>query len=74
MWGSNINSERQKDNVSAVEWQTERENQSTQSADIMKENKTPAVTDIIVNYSEYFQGISGCAVIYDESSNTDFSN
>lgn len=67
---SNINSERQEDNGIAIEQQTERENQSTQSADITKENETPAVTDIIVDYSEYFQGISGCAVIYDESSNT----
>lgn len=67
---SNINSERQEDNGIAIEQQTERENQSTQSVDITKENETPAVTDIIVDYSEYFQGISGCAVIYDESSNT----
>lgn len=67
---SNITSERQEDNGIAIEQQTERENQSTQSADITKENETPAVTDIIVDYSEYFQGISGCAVIYDESANT----
>jgi len=67
---SNINNERQEDNGIAIEQQTERENQSIQSTNIMKENETPVLTDSIVNYSEYFQGISGCAVIYDESSNT----
>ncbi len=66
----NINSERQEDNGIAIEQQTERKNQNIQSTDITKEKKTPVVTDIIVDYSEYFQGISGCAVIYDESSNT----
>ncbi len=45
-------------------------NQSIQSTEIVKENEAPIVTDNIVDYSEYFQGISGCVVIYDESSNT----
>ncbi len=60
----------QEDNGAAAEQQAERENQSTQDTDISKEIEAPAATDNIVDYSEYFQGISGCAVIYDESSNT----
>lgn len=39
------------------------------SDEIVKDNEAPVVTDNIVDYSEYFQEISGCAVIYDESSN-----
>ncbi len=69
---SNINSEQQQDNGIAIEQQTEEENQSIQSTEIVQENETPIVTDNIVDYSEYFQGISGCAVIYDEASNTYF--
>lgn len=67
---SNINSEQQEDNTIAIEQQTEEENQSIQSTETVKENETPVVTDNIVDYSEYFQGISGCAVMYDKSSNT----
>ncbi|MCM1128167.1 MAG: penicillin-binding transpeptidase domain-containing protein [Lachnospiraceae bacterium] len=67
---SNLDAERQEDIGIKIEQQTERENQSTQSTDITKENETPVLTDIIVDYSEYFQEISGCAVIYDEASNT----
>ena len=36
----------------------------------IKEAGTFARTDNTVDYAEYFQGISGCAVLYDESSNT----
>ncbi len=67
---SNKNNEQQEDGSIAIEQQTEGESQSIQSTDISKENETPVATDNIVEYSEYFQGISGCAVIYDESSNT----
>lgn len=67
---SNINIEQHEDNGIEIEQQTERENQSIQSTDITKENETPVLTDIIVDYSEYFQEISGCAVMYDELSNT----
>lgn len=67
---SNKNNEQQEDSSIAIEQQTEGESQSIQSTDISKENETPVATDNIVEYSEYFQGISGCAVIYDESSNT----
>lgn len=69
---SNTNSEQQEDNSIAIEQQTEEENQSIQSTETNKENETPIVTDNIVDYSKYFQGISGCAVIYDELSNTYF--
>ncbi len=67
---SNINSEQQEDNGIAIEQQPEEEDQSIQSTEIVKENETSVVTDKIVDYSEYFQGISGCAVIYDGLSNT----
>lgn len=67
---SNANSEQQEDNGVAIEQQTAEENQNIQSTEIVKENEISVVTDNIVDYSEYFQGISGCAVIYDESSNT----
>ena len=67
---SNVNSEQQEESGIVIEQQTEEESQSIQSTDIAKENETPVETDSIVDYSEYFQGISGCAVIYDESSNT----
>ena len=67
---SNANSEQQEDNSVAIEQQTAEENQNIQGTEIVKENEISVVTDNIVDYSEYFQGISGCAVIYDESSNT----
>ncbi|MBD5494691.1 MAG: class D beta-lactamase [Lachnospiraceae bacterium] len=67
---SNINSEQQEDNSVVIEQQIETENQSTQSTDMDKENELPVAADNIVDYSGYFQGISGCVVIYDESSNT----
>ena len=69
---SNANSEQQEDNSVAIEQQTAEENQNIQGTEIVKENEISVVTDNIVDYSEYFQGISGCAVIYDESSNTYF--
>jgi len=65
---SNINNERQEDNSIVIEQQAEIKNQSPQRTVSAKENETSAVTDNIVDYSEYFQGISGCAVLYDESS------
>lgn len=49
---------------------TETEIQVIQDADDFKEIETFVETDNIVDYSEYFQGISGCAVLYDELSNT----
>ncbi|MBD5393640.1 MAG: class D beta-lactamase [Lachnospiraceae bacterium] len=67
---SNKNSEQQEDSGIVIEQQTEDESQSIQSTDIAKEIETSVATDNIVEYSEYFQGISGCAVIYDEASNT----
>ncbi len=69
---SNINREQQEDHGIAIERQTEEENQSIQSTASVKEKEAPVVTDNLVDYSEYFQGISGCAVIYDEASNTYF--
>lgn len=67
---SNINSERQEDNGIAIKQQTEKESQGIQSIDIAKENETLMVTNNIVDFSDYFQGINGCAVIYDQSLNT----
>ena len=68
---SKMNSEQQQGNAITAEQQTE-EDQSIQSTETVKENETPIVTDNIVDYSDYFQGISGCAVMYDESSDTYF--
>ena len=65
---SDINSERQEDNSVAIKQETE-ENQRIQSTETMKENEPAIMTDNIADYSEYFQGINGCAVIYDDSSN-----
>lgn len=65
---SNTNSERQEDNSIAREQQTVEGNQNIQGTEIAKENEISVVTDNIVDYSDYFQGISGCAVMYDESS------
>lgn len=67
---SNINSEPQADNDIVPEQQTEREERSAQKIDITKENEISVETNNIVDYSEYFQGINGCAVIYDTSSKT----
>lgn len=67
---SGINNEQQENNDIAPEQQTEREEQSTQRIDTTKENEISVETHNIVDLSEYFQGINGCAVIYDESSNT----
>ena len=66
---SNESIEQQYDN-GIIEQQTDKEIQSIQSLNIVNENETLVATNNIVNYSEYFQGISGCAVIFDESSNT----
>lgn len=67
---SSIKSEPQADNDIVPEQQTEREEQSTQGIDTAKENEISVETHKTVDYSEYFQGINGCAVIYDEFSNT----
>ncbi|MCI9439014.1 MAG: hypothetical protein HFH85_18050, partial [Lachnospiraceae bacterium] len=67
---SNTNSEWQEDNSIAREQQTAEGNQNIQGTEIAKENEVSVVTDNIVDYSDYFQGISGCAVMYDESSDT----
>lgn len=67
---SNTNSEWQEDNSIAREQQTAEGNQNIQGTEIAKENEISVVTDNIVDYSDYFQGISGCAVMYDESSDT----
>lgn len=67
---SSINCERQEDNNITAEQPTEKENHNTQSIDTTKEKEISVETHEIVNYSEYFQGINGCAVIYDASSNT----
>ena len=69
---SNTNSEWQEDNSIAREQQTAEGNQNIQGTEIAKENEVSVVTDNIVDYSDYFQGISGCAVMYDESSDTYF--
>ena len=66
---SNTNSEQQEDNSAAIEQQTAEADQNIQETEIVRENEISVVTDNIVDYSEYFQGISGCAVIYDKSSN-----
>ena len=69
---SNANSiQREIDSV-VSEPQTESGIQVTQDVDDIKETEPFAATVNIVDYSEYFQGISGCAVLYDESSNTYF--
>ena len=61
----------QQDTVSGVsETRAEAEIQVIQDTDDMKETEAFAETDNTVDYSEYFQGISGCAVLYDESTNT----
>lgn len=67
---SNIKSEPQADSNIVPEQQTEKEEQSTQRIDTAKEKEISVETHKAVDYSEYFQGINGCAVIYDESSNT----
>ena len=66
---SHTNSEQQEDNSVATEQQTAEADQNIQETETVRENEISVVTDNIVDYSEYFQGISGCAVIYDESSN-----
>ena len=66
---SNTNSEQQEDNSVAIEQQPAEVDQNIQGTETVKEKEISVVTDNIVDYSEYFQGISGCAVIYDESSN-----
>ncbi len=64
---SNTKREQQEENSVAIEQQTEEANQNIQGAEIVEENEISVVTDNIVDYSKYFQGIRGCAVIYDES-------
>ena len=67
---SNANIIQQEKDSVVSEPQAEEKIQVTQNADDIKETETFVETDNIVDYSEYFQGISGCAVLYDESSNT----
>lgn len=64
---SNSNIEQQEDGSIVIEQQTEITNQNVHSTDMPKENEISVVIDNIVDYSEYFQGISGCVVIYDEA-------
>lgn len=67
---SNADGSQPNNNNIVTEQQSGKESQNTQSTDKAKENKAPAATEHIVDYSEYFQGIQGCAVIYDEASNS----
>ena len=67
---SNANIEQQDTVSGASEPRAEAEIQVIQDTDNMKETETFAETNDTVDYSEYFQGISGCAVLYDESVNT----
>ncbi|MCM1047427.1 MAG: penicillin-binding transpeptidase domain-containing protein [Clostridiales bacterium] len=66
---SNSNIEQQEDGSIVIEQQTEITNQNVHSTGMPKENEISVVIDNIVDYSEYFQGISGCVVIYDEAAN-----
>lgn len=67
---SRIKNEAPPDSDITMEQQTDRKEQSTQRIDTTEEKEISVETHNIVDYSEYFQEISGCAVIYDESSNT----
>lgn len=67
---SRIKNEAPPDSDITMEQQTDRKEQSTQRTETTEENEISVETHNIVDYSEYFQGTSGCAVIYDESSNT----
>ena len=61
---SNANIEQQETDIVVPETEI----QVSQGVDDIKETETFIETDNTVDYSEYFQGISGCAVLYDESS------
>ncbi len=67
---SGKNDELQKGSLAETEETTEIWDQSIPDiAETSKETDTIDETNNIVDYSEYFQGISGCAVIYDEPAN-----
>lgn len=67
---SNINSQPQKDGSTETEQQTKQDTQTTQNTDITEENERPAITETNVDYSEFFQEINGCAILYNEPSKT----
>lgn len=67
---SNVNIGQQEMDSAVPEQQAEAEIQVIQDTDNIKKTETFVETNNSVDYSEYFQGISGCAVLYDESTNT----
>lgn len=64
---SNITSERQEDNGIEIEQQATRENLSTQSTDITKENETPVITNNITDYSEHIELDEKDGILTDDS-------
>ena len=67
---SNTNMEQQKMDSGVSAPQAEAEIQDIQDTDNINETETVVETNTSVDYSEYLQGSIGCAVLYDESTNT----
>jgi len=66
---SNKNDEQQQGNLTVTDGQTEIEKQDIPKTDEELEENI-VETNIVADYAKYFQDISGCAVIYEELTNT----
>lgn len=67
---SNTDHQPQKDIGIDTAPQSETEPQSAQNTDRAEESEASDTTETIVDLSEFFQEINGCAVLYEESSQT----
>lgn len=67
---SSVDSQPQKDISIETTPQSETEDQNAQNADGTEEKEASAAEENHVDYSEFFQGIHGCAVLYEDSSQT----
>lgn len=64
-------SERQEETLAENEQKLEKEvKEEREQEETGRENELTTTVEKTVDYSEYFQEISGCAVLYDESENT----
>ncbi|MCX4340330.1 MAG: penicillin-binding transpeptidase domain-containing protein [Lachnospiraceae bacterium] len=68
--GCSSNSQSQKDSGNGAKQQAEIENQNAQNTNNVGEKEASAASEIIVDYSKYFQEINGCAILYHEPSKT----
>lgn len=70
-WGTGCSLDaKQEDNLTGTEPEVWQEDSNVLNPEeTVKEREAAAITEMDADYSEYFQHINGCAVLYDESAN-----